>query len=303
MNTAIHNTQIAPSTYFYDPQLGVYITIRTIDPIMAKELLAGQHKNRNISPFSVNRYKEFMQSNQWVMNGEPIIFGGNKLIDGQHRLTACIQAGKSFQSVWIELQDDGAFKTLNQGKRRNPADVLSIEGHANVSVLNSAITMLARIDEVGELPFQGFGGGTRVSIPNHEINEWAKKYPHLGLTVKKCQGWYKNFRIKKGPFSTLHYMLRRSETHLFDFDDESADSNADKFFDSLCSGLDLSKGSPILPYRNHLLRMMSANEKISPHYIIRGGILSYNAWLTGQKTNTCRVGRITKIPKINKANA
>ena len=250
MNTAIHNTQIAPSTYFYDPQLGVYITIRTIDPIMAKELLAGQHKNRNISPFSVNRYKEFMQSNQWVMNGEPIIFGGNKLIDGQHRLTACIQAGKSFQSVWIE-----------------------------------------------------FGGGTRASIPNHEINEWAKKYPHLGLTVKKCQGWYKNFRIKKGPFSTLHYMLRRSETHLFDFDDESADSNADKFFDSLCSGLDLSKGSPILPYRNHLLRMMSANEKISPHYIIRGGILSYNAWLTGQKTNTCRVGRITKIPKINKANA
>tara|TARA_R110000824_G_scaffold265887_1_gene454824 strand:+ start:223 stop:1134 length:912 start_codon:yes stop_codon:yes gene_type:complete len=302
MNTAIQNTGIAPSTYFYDPQLGVYITIRTIDPVMAKELLEGNHKNRRISPFSVKRYRDFMENNQWVMNGEPIIFGGNKLIDGQHRLTACIDAGKSFQSVWIELRDDGAFKTLNQGKRRNPADVLSIEGHVNVSVLNTAITMLARIDESGELPYQGFGGGTRLSIPNHEINDWAKKYPHLGISVKKCQGWYRNFRIKKGPFSTLHYLLRRSETHLFDFNDESGNSNADKFCDSLCNGLDLSKGSPILPYRNHLLRMMSANEKISPHYIIRGGILSYNAWLTGQKSNVCRVGRITKIPKILKAH-
>jgi len=82
MNTAIQKTEIAPSTYFYDPQLGVYMTIRTIDPVMAKELLAGQRKNRNISQFAVNRYREFMIKNQWSVNGEPIIFGGNKLIDG-----------------------------------------------------------------------------------------------------------------------------------------------------------------------------------------------------------------------------
>ena len=87
------------------------MTIRTIDPVMAKELLAGQRKNRNLSPFAVSRYKEFMIKNQWSMNGEPIIFGGNKLIDGQHRLSACVSSGKSFQSVWIELKDDGAFKT------------------------------------------------------------------------------------------------------------------------------------------------------------------------------------------------
>ena len=302
MNTAIQKTEIAPSTYFYDPQLGVYMTIRTIDPVMAKELLSGQRKNRNISQFAVNRYREFMIKNQWSVNGEPIIFGGNKLIDGQHRLSACVSSGKSFQSVWIELKDDNAFKTLNQGKRRNPADVLSIEGHANVTVLNSAIAILGKIDEAGELPYQGFGGGTRIPISNHEIEEWAKKYPHLGISVKKCQAWYKTFRLKKGPFATLHYLLRESETHRIDFDDETSDSNADKFFESLCTGTDLSKGNPILPFRNHLIRMMSASEKISPHFIIRGGILAYNAWLSGQSTNRCMVGRITKLPKILKAN-
>lgn len=302
MNTAIQQSEVVPSNYFYDPQLGVYITIRTIDPVMAKELLMGQRLNRNLSSVTVSRYKKFMEQGQWTLNGEPIIFGGNKLIDGQHRLSACIKSNTTFQAVWIELRDDGAFKTLNQGKRRSGADVLSIAGHKSVTVLNAALSLIAKIDETNQLPWQGFGGGTRIEIPNHEIEAWSKKYPGIDVSIRKVHTWYKNFRLKKGPLSVLHYMLRRSEKHLFDFADESADSNADKFMECLCNGLNLAEGNPVLPFRNYLLRLMALNEKISPHYIIRGGVLSYNAWLKGQKTNVCRVGKIPTIPKIVKVN-
>ena len=43
------------------------------------------------------------------------------------------------------------------------------------------------------------------------------------------------------------------------------------------------------------------NEKISPHYIIRGGILAYNGWMNGQKTNA-GAGRIPTILKTVKVN-
>ena len=300
MNTAIQQTQLIPSPYYYDPQEGVYINIRTIDPVMAKELLSGQTKNRRISKTTVQKYKEFMKLGQWVLNGEPLIFGGGKLIDGQHRLTACVDSGQPFRAVWIELDKEEVFKTLNQGKRRNGADVLSVFGHANSTNFFSSLCILARIDKFGELGYQGFGNQGRLPIANHEVEEYALKYPHLDVSIRKCDNWYRQFRLKKGPLAALHYLLRRSEAHRVPMGEESDDLKSDAFMQSLCLGMNLGKGNPILPLRNSLLRQMSANEKISPHFIIRGGVLAYNAWLTGQKTNVCRVGRITKIPKILK---
>ena len=300
MNTAIQQTRLIPSPYYYDPQEGVYITIRTIDPVIAKELLSGQTKNRKISKTTVQKYKEFMKLGQWVLNGEPLIFGGSKLIDGQHRLTACVESGQSFRAVWIELDKEEVFKTLNQGKRRNGADVLSVFGHANSTNVFSSICILARIDKFGELGYQGFGNAGRLPIPNHEVEEYALKYPHLDVSIRKCDAWYRQFRLKKGPLAALHYLIRRSEADRVPMGEDSDDLKSDAFMQSLCLGMNLGKGNPILPFRNSLLRQMSNNEKISPHFIIRGGVLAYNAWLTGQKSNVCRVGRITKIPKIVK---
>ena len=302
MSTAIQQSRLIPSPYYYDPQEGVYMTVRTIDPVIAKELLMGQRKNRSISKSTVKKYKEFMKLGRWVLNGEPLIFGGGKLIDGQHRLTACVESGETFKAVWIELNEECVFDTLNQGKRRNGADVLSVYGHVNATNFFSSLCILARIDKYGELGYQGFGNQGRLPIPNHEVEEYALKYPHLEVSIRKVDNWYRQFRLKKGPMGALHYLLRRSEADRVPMSEESDDLKSDAFMRSLCLGMNLGQGNPILPLRNSLLRQMSNNEKISPHYIIRGGVLAYNGWMTGQKTNVCRVGRIPTIPKIVKVN-
>ena len=303
MNTAIQQTRLIPSSYYYDPQEGVYITIRTIDPVIAKELLSGQTKNRKISKTTVAKYKEFMKLGQWVLNGEPLIFGGSKLIDGQHRLTACVESGEPFSAVWVELDEEGVFKTLNQGKRRNGADVLSVFGHASSTNVFSSICILARIDKLGELGYQGFGNSGRLPISNHEVEEYALKYPHIDVSIRKCDTWYRQFRLKKGPLAALHYMLRRSEAHRVPMGEESDDLRSDAFMESLCFGMNLSKGNPILPLRNSLLRQMGDNMKISPHFIVRGGVLAYNNWVTGKESNVLRVGRIPQIPKVIRIHA
>ena len=50
--------QTVPSNYIYDPTRQVYVTIKTVTPEVAKELLEGQIKNRPISKAVVRKYKD-----------------------------------------------------------------------------------------------------------------------------------------------------------------------------------------------------------------------------------------------------
>lgn len=292
--------QTVPSNYIYDPTRQVYVTIKTVTPEVAKELLEGQIKNRPISKAVVRKYKEFMEQDQWQLNGEPIIFGGNKLIDGQHRLSACIESGKSFDAIWIELQSENSFRTLNQGKRRGGSDILSIAGHKNTISLYSAMCILAKIDESGSLAYQGHGSGSRKDVANHMTESELAKYPHLNISVQKVDPWYRKFRVKLGPLIALHYLIRCAESHLIALDDIRSASKADEFVRSLCLGLGLEDGNPILPFRNSLIKQMADGDRISPHFIIRGGLLTWNNWIIGKKVSCLRVGKTPKIPSVIK---
>jgi len=294
----LQQDRLQASSYFYDPKREVYMTVRRITPDMASELLKGRIKNRNISPATVRLYKDFMLREQWVLNGEPIIFGANQLLDGQHRLTACAESGVSFDAIWIELGNSEVFKTLNQGRRRGGADVLKIGGYSYVNNLFASICILAKVDASGELGWHGFGAAARMAIPNHEIEEAAQEYPYLEVSCRKCDRLYKHLRVKKGSMVALHYMLRRAETDVIELDDESSKSKADEFMESLSMGVGLEFGNPILPFRNALLKQLTERMKIPPHFIIRGGVITWNNWIRGKQNSRLQVGKSPNIPKL-----
>ena len=122
------NSQIPESEYLYISELGLHIDVRTITPQEAKEILAGQIKNRNVSSVVVTRYANQMKALKWKLNGETITFGSGMLIDGQHRLHACIKADVPIKVICVVLDNNEAFNTIDSGKRRNVADVFSING-------------------------------------------------------------------------------------------------------------------------------------------------------------------------------
>ena len=292
--------QIQPSDFLYDQERKVYVTIRTIYPDVAKQLLEGRSKNRSISPSVVARYKKFMTQGEWVLNGEPIIFAENKLIDGQHRLSACVDADTPFDALWVELGDSEVFKTLNQGRRRSGSDVLAIGGHKFATALYSSMCILGKIDSTGKLGWQGMGSSVRVDVANHEVEEFASKYPHLEASCRKCCVWAKNFRLPRAPMIALHYLLRRAESKTIPMSEESAHSKADEFMEGLCKGINLVPGHPIIPIRNKLIEQMTQRVRISPHFIVRGGVLAWNAWTEGRPVAKINVGKNTLIPKVKR---
>ena len=64
---------------------------------------------------------------------------GGKLLDGQHRLHAVIEAGLPIQSVVVYGMDDEAFRTMDTGKARTGGDTLSVTGVGNHNHIAAAI--------------------------------------------------------------------------------------------------------------------------------------------------------------------
>src|SRR4051812_39659069 len=91
-----------------------------IAPKLASEWLRTMVANRPLSQIKAVEYGLAMERGDWVLNGETIKFNdkGN-LIDGQHRLQACVLAGKPFQTYVVRgIADDRAFATIDTGKLR-----------------------------------------------------------------------------------------------------------------------------------------------------------------------------------------
>ena len=75
-------------------------SIKTINPKKAEEMLGSQIRNRTLSDPLILRYARDMKQENWDENGQSIIISEEgDLIDGQHRLHACIKADVPFRSV------------------------------------------------------------------------------------------------------------------------------------------------------------------------------------------------------------
>lgn len=291
-----HNldVKLQPSNYLYDPNLNLYISVSTIFPHEAEKILASQVKNRPVSSVTVRKYVEMMKEGAWVLNGESIIFANGKLIDGQHRLNAVIQSKTPLTVILVEIGDEFAFRTLDQGKKRNNSDVLSIAGFKSTNLLAAALSMLQKVDRDGQLI--GNGAGARVNIPNYEIEKVAKKYPGLENSILKADKWHKMLKVRKSSLIVLHYLLRREGEGTHE-DIDCENSKVDKFMDQVFHGFELSKGSPALVLRNAFISGLSEGVIMEPAYILKAGIICWNNWIKSKSMKLLRIERAGRIPK------
>ena len=116
-------------------------SIRTITPEYAGMLLKHNHNNRPINRVTVEDYKAQMNKGLWRLNGEPIIISCNgNLLDGQHRLIAVCESGKTIQSFVTTGVDDSTFVTIDTGRVRTGADVFNIEEIPNATQKAAIVT-------------------------------------------------------------------------------------------------------------------------------------------------------------------
>lgn len=107
-----------------------------VTPDKAKALLASMANDRPFSKNTAANYTEVMRRGEWKYNGDPVRLNTNgKLIDGQHRLHAIVGSGKAQRMLMVYGLDSNVFDTIDVGKKRSNADLLTISGFTHASAL------------------------------------------------------------------------------------------------------------------------------------------------------------------------
>lgn len=101
--------------------------VEVITPEVAKCYLEHNEGNRILNKGQVAFFAKMMQEGTWQVNGEAIVFDKNgRLVNGQHRLSACLYANVPFETMVIRGVEEETFYTFDTGKVRTSGDVLKI---------------------------------------------------------------------------------------------------------------------------------------------------------------------------------
>lgn len=114
--------------------------VETITPQMAQDYLGANVKNRTYNKRHARALAKMIQEGLWVFDANPIKFAENGfLIDGQHRLQACIIAQTPIKSLVVRGLPYEAFHNIDTGRARTAGDILSIEGSPYATTIASSI--------------------------------------------------------------------------------------------------------------------------------------------------------------------
>lgn len=239
-------------------------SLERVTPEMAETWLELNTKNRPLSPKRVRRLAEAIQRGEWEVNGESIKFNcDGSLIDGQHRLAACVSSGRAIETMVVRGLPRNTFTTIDRGRARTLGDDLALAGEEYYRCLAAALTVAWQHD-------QGEWRGTWTMPTATQAQRYLKKNP--GLRESAAKGFPAWRLLSPAIASGMHYLFSRIDPAL-----------ADEFIEALVHGANLATDDPFLRLRNRLLRERTEVAKLRRSDKIALCIKAWNARRKGEK--------------------
>lgn len=232
----------------------------TITPEMAEQMMRLNTRNRPVSKTKLAEYLGQMKQGEWHYTGVPVIFSdAGRLIDGQHRLLACIESGQAFVSDVVFNRPDDSFSYIDIGKTRGASDIFAINGVKN----SNGIASMARIVWLYDRGRQNITGGMGGHLTAAELYEAFLQMEYLDLSMPIFHKFQKSRLAPPSLMGAMHHICARK-----------ARKAANEFFEIISDG-GPDKSSPAVEMHKRLIRNATAVEKYS-----REGIagLTLEAW-------------------------
>lgn len=207
-----------------------------IGPEKAKEILKGNTHNRFTNSRVLKILTAAFEAGEFRFNGQPIqISRDGVLLDGQHRLLACIASGITMDCLVIWDAEPESQETMDTGRARNVADILRLRGYANQNLLAAVARRIALAKKYGS---RVGAIHTNYVVSNGSIIEAVEEVgnPHRFTIYAKhlCKDF--NFTASQIGFFIW----------LFDSIDRE---DSEYFWEKLKSGEGLYEGNPIYTLR------------------------------------------------------
>jgi len=258
-----------------------------ITPDHAMKLLEGNTHNRPIRDGHVAKLARAMTEGRWRLNGTTIVVSKTgKVLDGQHRLWACVEAGVPFQTVLITGVEDDAFTTLGDQLARIGSDLFAYYGVRNHKVVAPAVTLMYFYD-------------------NHNLAqmESAKKQPSQDELYSLFRTSHPALEDIAGECNAYRHLLSPSIVAFFKYVFGQVDpEKAATFFDQLLYGVG-SKGDklPVYQLRRRLELDRTSKAKLPRQEKLALIIKAWNLHLVGASCSALRHASKEEFPDIRKA--
>lgn len=253
---------------------GVSVSIEHITPSVARSMLGANTHNRNMNRFEP--ISKALRNGEWRLNGSTIVFSDDGvLLDGQHRLSACVKTGIPFDTIVVRGVGQRQQMTIDVGTKRKVSDFLKLDGYPDSTLVASIGNAIFRADTLG--------------LAESFTRAGAEKNT-LIATVDFIEANYED-RIEplKAPVRTVSHRYRGvfSSTigPLFDAFRKAGDEDFNCFIDQLNG-----KGDPchtvglLISRLNENARRTSG--KLTQKVVAALFIKAWNAYLTGEHLGT-----------------
>ena len=239
----------------------------TITPAMASEWLKSNTHNRPARKAHVARLANEMVKGNWQLNGETIKFDTwGRLIDGQHRLMAIIEASQPLtMHVCTGLAaDSDVFATIDVGLNRSAGSVLAMHGIKYATEIAAGIAFMK----------QTFGNSTST--------QKASNAETLQTYLANPEKWQKIAAIAST--NEIREIVRKPvfSVWLWDALDVSEPQALD-FVEMFRTGANLEINHPVLTLRRSLTakteNVNNAKFRFDQYYRL---CIAWNAWRDGR---------------------
>lgn len=224
----------------------IKVEVLNITPEMAQKWLCANLQNRTISKKTVQAYSNEMSSGRWVLTNQGIAFYDNGILaDGQHRLLAIVNSGKTIPMIVTRGLSYDAIIGIDQHRVRSVRDTVNMTSGYKFSLTDFAsIRLCYGLDKATASMLDAIA-------------------PYVSYEIEKVNSWFKRVNSK------LHNAPVKSAIILAYFSGVSEDTLS-RFVNVLCSGIPSNEYDVIvLKLREKLLTESSTKSSTDRNNIIK----------------------------------
>lgn len=251
------------------------VNVETITPEIAQTYLSRSNGNRPLKDAKVASYARDMLRGAWKENGESIIFGSNNaLLDGHHRLTACVKSHTTFRSLVVRGVSPDANKTIDMGASRTIGDALSFHGYRNCNTLNAIILALVSLQN---------GRPRSANLSSDEVFRFINAFPDVEQAAVVAS---RKHLPRSQAICGAIWMVAK-------INGEEEVANA--FLDVLSSGVPSMPGCAAHALRERVMRDAISSRRLSLHDRQRLAIAAWEKFRKGEAVRQIKIPTEYKI--------
>lgn len=273
------------------PRITPDVSIETVTPEMAAQWLECNTGNRKIRKGQVSELVLSLQNGEWQLSTDCIGFDiEGRLVNGQHRLTACIESGKPILVAVMRRIPTKSYDVLDQGAKRFLSDLLNHMGTWNSNVMSSVLTRIAGHELLGHpIGTKYLSRGQNNRLTKGMLLDFFKENQ---ASIVECAEVYRHFCDLRHPACAASaYWFIRKHTN-----DHAA---LKEFFEMVTeTASELPGTHPARALRERLMRITAMQQKLDDRAVVSLFIKAWNAYRNGVPTH--KFEATIETPKVEK---